>query len=156
VTADDLLEIARELAVRETGRPKQTSLKRSVSTAYYALFHALAHECVGQTIGWTFRSPRYWETITTLYRAIDHAAAKRQFERYGRDPGASAELKQIGREFVALQAARIRADYDPSPVFTRIAVRQHIADAESAIRRLRELPIEAKRDLVVQILAKQR
>ncbi len=37
--ADDLLEQAYHLASLETGDPKQSSLRRAVSTAYYALFH---------------------------------------------------------------------------------------------------------------------
>lgn len=100
------------------------------------------------------RSARCWHTVTTLYRAVDHGAAKRQFERYGRDTVASADPKQIAREFVALQAARIRADYDPAPTFTRMSARQYIADAESAVRKRRDLPPTAKRELVVQVTAK--
>lgn len=40
----DLLEQARHLARREPLRPSQASLRRSVSAAYYAVFHLLAHE----------------------------------------------------------------------------------------------------------------
>ncbi len=39
--AQDLLEQARHLANREPKRPKQASLRRAVSRAYYALFHLL-------------------------------------------------------------------------------------------------------------------
>ena len=45
--ADDLLEQAYHLANRESGDPKQASLRRAVSTAYYALFHLLIDEAVG-------------------------------------------------------------------------------------------------------------
>jgi hypothetical protein len=41
---NDLLEQARHLANREPKRPKQASLRRAVSTAYYALFHLLGIE----------------------------------------------------------------------------------------------------------------
>jgi hypothetical protein len=37
----DLLDQAKHLANREPKRPKQASLSRAVSTAYYALFHML-------------------------------------------------------------------------------------------------------------------
>ena len=40
---NDLLEQARHLANREPKRPKQASLRRAVSTAYYALFHLAEH-----------------------------------------------------------------------------------------------------------------
>lgn len=39
---DDLLEQARHLATRERKRPKQASLRRAVSAAYYSLFHLLS------------------------------------------------------------------------------------------------------------------
>jgi len=37
--AADLLEQAAHLASRERGRPRQVSLRRAISTAYYSLFH---------------------------------------------------------------------------------------------------------------------
>lgn len=37
----DLLNQARQLATHEPRRPKQASLRRAVSAAYYALFHLL-------------------------------------------------------------------------------------------------------------------
>jgi uncharacterized protein (UPF0332 family) len=39
--ADDLLADAHHLASRGGKRPNQSSLRRAVSTAYYALFHLL-------------------------------------------------------------------------------------------------------------------
>lgn len=38
---DDLLEQARYLATKEPNRPRQASLRRAMSAAYYALFHLL-------------------------------------------------------------------------------------------------------------------
>ncbi len=38
---NDLIEQARHLARREPRRPRQASLRRAVSAAYYALFHAI-------------------------------------------------------------------------------------------------------------------
>lgn len=40
----DLLEQAEHLAKRETKKPKQASLRRAVSSAYYALFHLLVSD----------------------------------------------------------------------------------------------------------------
>ena len=40
----DLLEQAKHLSKRERRKPKQASLRRAVSTAYYALFHLLIEE----------------------------------------------------------------------------------------------------------------
>lgn len=41
---EDLLEQAGHLARRERKRPRQASLRRAVSAAYYALFHLLTSE----------------------------------------------------------------------------------------------------------------
>jgi hypothetical protein len=40
----DLLQQAEHLARLEPRRPRQASLRRAISTAYYALFHLLIHE----------------------------------------------------------------------------------------------------------------
>jgi hypothetical protein len=44
--ADDLLEVAQHLAKLDSTNPRQACLRRSVSTAYYALFHPLIAEAV--------------------------------------------------------------------------------------------------------------
>ena len=48
---DDLLDQADHLAAVESGRPKQASLRRAVSAAYYALFHLLAGEASERFLG---------------------------------------------------------------------------------------------------------
>jgi len=45
--AKDLLDQANRLARSEKSKPKQASLRRAVSTAYYALFHLLIAEATG-------------------------------------------------------------------------------------------------------------
>jgi hypothetical protein len=47
--ADDLLELAQQLANLEPTNPRQASLRRAVSTAYYGLFHLLISEA---TLNW--------------------------------------------------------------------------------------------------------
>jgi hypothetical protein len=44
--ADDLLEQAYHLLNKDGDDPKEASLRRAVSTAYYALFHLLIDEAV--------------------------------------------------------------------------------------------------------------
>jgi hypothetical protein len=46
--AHDLLEQARFLVGRERRKPKQASLRRAVSTAYYAAFHLLGTDAASQ------------------------------------------------------------------------------------------------------------
>lgn len=48
---DDLLEQASHLATRDRkGKPKQANLRRSVSSAYYALFHLLVGEAAARLL----------------------------------------------------------------------------------------------------------
>jgi hypothetical protein len=49
--ATDLLEQARHLLRRERRRPRQASLRRAISAAYYALFHLLIEEATGALVG---------------------------------------------------------------------------------------------------------
>jgi len=62
--SDDLLEQAQHLAQREPKRPRQASLRRAVSSAYYALFHLLISET---TKNWKRPAERH-----TLARMFDH------------------------------------------------------------------------------------
>ena len=156
MTADDLLDIAADLVRRETGRPRQASLKRAASTAYYALFHAIAHECVSQTVGWRFRSPDYWNAVTPIYRAVDHGVARTIFRRVVGDATSSSDLRTLAQAFIDMQAARIRADYDPKPAFYREDTAQLVDLARRAVALFRALPDDAKRLLVVQLISKQR
>jgi hypothetical protein len=48
--ATDLLEQARHLLRRERRRPRQASLRRAISAAYYALFHLLIEEATGALV----------------------------------------------------------------------------------------------------------
>jgi uncharacterized protein (UPF0332 family) len=66
--AQDLLQQAHHLARYETS-PSQASLRRAVSTAYYALFHLLLEDTVLRWQG----SP---EARSGLQRAFDHGPMK--------------------------------------------------------------------------------
>jgi uncharacterized protein (UPF0332 family) len=46
-----LIVTARKLAKASPKKPRQADLKRAVSTAYYALFHALAKNAADQLVG---------------------------------------------------------------------------------------------------------
>jgi hypothetical protein len=71
--ADDILERARHLANRERRRPRQASLRRAVSTAYYALFHLLISEA-------TLNRKRVDER-TVLARFFEHGKMKTALDR---------------------------------------------------------------------------
>ncbi len=62
--ADELLEQAHHLAHRERKHPRQASLRRAVSTAYYGLFHLIVND-----------GARKWSIVrqqSLLARTVDH------------------------------------------------------------------------------------
>lgn len=66
--AEDLLDVARSLADMDEEGPRQASLRRAVSTAYYALFHLLISEA---TSNWNRAEPR-----AALGRIFEHGKMK--------------------------------------------------------------------------------
>ena len=130
---DDLLDQAIQLVHKEPKNPKQASLRRAVSTAYYALFHFLISESVAN---WSKPSLR-----AALGRAFDHNIMKsaskrlfdsRQFPFTGEDPGIVSALKAVANAFVQLQEQRHKADYDNSTFWTRAEALKHVKSAEQA------------------------
>jgi hypothetical protein len=63
----DLIAQARHLCQREPRRPKQASLRRAISTAYYGLFHGLV-----AAAGACFLSHRHRALRPVLTRAFEH------------------------------------------------------------------------------------
>jgi uncharacterized protein (UPF0332 family) len=138
--ADDLLEQAAHLARKEPRRPKQASLRRAVSTAYYALFHALTgHACRFLVSGRERREVRM-----RLARGFDHRrmleASQAATANHGGPCKAllnlipTGERFQVARTFIDLQQARHDADYDLSKRYTRSDALTQVSRAEIAVR----------------------
>lgn len=150
---DDLLMLADELAGRDTGRPRQASLRRAVATAYYAVFHALAKMCADQLIG----PSKSWEVYTPVYRALDHGAARRVLQEARIGQARDADVARIGMIFIDLAAKRIEADYVPEPFkFSRGEVKDSIRQARGAVSMIDALPPETKLRLAVRFVTKSR
>ena len=115
---EDLLQQAYDLAAKEPGEPKQASLRRAVSTAYYALFHLLIDEAVGK---WAVARQR-----SMLARTFEHDGMKRKcaevVKRVKDGSLLSDELNTVAHNFVQLQELRHIADYDNSKQWSRTSV----------------------------------
>jgi uncharacterized protein (UPF0332 family) len=123
---EDLLEQAQHLATRDPRRPKRANLRRAVSTAYYALFHLLVSEAVGN---WRIEPQR-----NALARAFEHGRMKKACNNC---KSGNANLMDVADAFVELQDARHKADYDNAIVLTRLEAVKLIERAESAFRHWR-------------------
>jgi uncharacterized protein (UPF0332 family) len=145
--ADHLLEQARHLAHRERKRPRQASLRRAVSTAYYALFHLLISAA---TLNWKRVDER-----ALLARFFEHgkmrAASERQrgecsrFINSARPPAAEAELNcmrhlhLVAEAFIEAQQQRHAADYDNARQWNRADALSLILQVESAFESWRAI-----------------
>jgi hypothetical protein len=138
---EHLLEQAIHLALRERTRPRQASLRRAVSTAYYAIFHFLIREAVRQ-IGPHLNDDNY----NRVYRWFDHGAmarvARAFSEKIVRIPNSKDLLIQnnpdwiqlVAFTFTELQEWRHSADYDPGAIFVRSEVVETIRIVDHVIR----------------------
>ena len=135
--ADDLLDQAYHLATRERKHPKQASLRRAVSNAYYALFHLLIDETVGN---WSVERQR-----SILARTFDHGKMKnvcdlhlKQFYNAG-SPSDGLKLKNVAQSFVDLQQMRHAADYDNGFQWSRIDAIGKVDAASAAFKDWRSI-----------------
>jgi hypothetical protein len=103
------LENARVMAALDKGRPRQASLRRAVSTAYYALFQALCETCAVELVGWN----EPWESFTPIFRVVEHGRTAQVLSQ--RTFANTPDLQRLGFVFKELQAAREWADYSPEP-----------------------------------------
>lgn len=96
--SQDLLSQALMLAKREPKHPKQASLRRSISTAYYSLFHFLIEECTHLTAG------------QGTHRQLMRHLAARSFN-HGKMKGVCTEFRKRTPSSPALQA--VWSQYSP-------------------------------------------
>jgi uncharacterized protein (UPF0332 family) len=155
--ADDLLHAARLLVGDGPGKTSQARLRRALSTAYYAVFHALCEfAATGLVAGNTSGAPR--RARAQVYRALDHKKAKERLKALFQNGRFRAELRfpddveAFAVAFENLQEERHRADYDPLARFGRGEVRLLIQEAETAIACLRRIGGRHQTALAVWVL----
>lgn len=140
---DDLLEQAEHLAGRESvGKPRQASLRRAISAAYYAVFHQLTMD------GAALCAPANPAGLRGLVkRAFEHGRMREVCKKVNGggslnqaamgllEPATrlSAQLRSVTRSFVVLQEARHIADYDLSQSLSRAYARSLLVEARSAL-----------------------
>jgi hypothetical protein len=162
---EQLLDVADSLAALDKRRPRQASLRRAVSSAYYALFHRLGELCANELVGW--RKP--WEAYSPIYRSIEHGRALNVLTERGSDRKhpLGEEIERIGVAFKELQAAREWADYNPEPhpnpsqtlageQFSREDAIQLIAIAREAIGVVDKLDDAVRLNLATRLVTRSR
>jgi hypothetical protein len=136
--ASDLLAQASDLAVLDGTRPKQASLRRALSAAYYSLFHLL----INDAILLLSPAPSFNPFVA---RVLDHAKARaaatwitsatsssrQPVDRVLQFPIA-ADLTMFCGTFISLQQLRHRADYDVDYRVTRTECLMELGRVDAA------------------------
>lgn len=154
-----LLEQAeRLLEPRKSGQNptgvRQVDRRRAISSAYYAVFHAILTDLADQFVGWDQRkSSRY----ALAYRHIDHSQLEalsnqvikqtpaKKYLPFMPDGGFDDSIREFASLVIDLKGDRNSADYDPSRWVGITDARLAIAQARAAIERFANAPDEQRR-----------
>jgi uncharacterized protein (UPF0332 family) len=141
----ELLAQAGMLVRREPRRPKQASLRRSISASYYSLFHFLIEETTRLAVG-TAHNRTGLRNFAA--RAFAHGKMKSVCDEFIRETPRSnalkpfweelgvwtnSNLKTIAENFIELQEARHDADYNLARRFTRQDAGMGVGQAKDAM-----------------------
>lgn len=143
--ADDLLSVADSRCGIDSGSTA-AHLRRSISTSYYAAFHALSDEVAAP----------YGEGVReNARRLLDHGAARQVAEQLAKgkmpwlagDGKCSDHLQEFGEDFEKLQNSRHLADYDLAYTPTRHDATQAVKQARRIVEVLRSARVDCKDQL---------
>ncbi|MBV8971871.1 MAG: hypothetical protein JO290_06220 [Sphingomonadaceae bacterium] len=161
----ELLAAARLLIHRnpgERGRMARARVRRSISTAYYALFHFIIDEATCRIVGKTAAEARRRRILARsfphdgLLRTLNklsgqHVAADvADFVRRGEQDGPVLSprfVRSLASVFAAAQSQRHDADYDLNTSLSENDARTLIARVERAIEQWRAARTDADRDI---------
>ena len=154
---DDLLNTADDLVAGDgkSRKPRQSNLRRAVSTAYYAMFHCLAICCANALAGSSgpHRSKHAWRQV---YRALEHGLARNNCRNKNFLSKFPQEVEDFANAFVSLQEKRHSADYDPFARFNKLEVESDIAAARRVIEGFQSASTKHRRAFAVYVLFKTR
>ena len=131
--ADELLEDAHFLADKGIADRRPSQMRRSISTAYYAVFHLFVGDFVQH---WEFPDQR-----ARLGRMFSHGLMRTGFApRDKKNPTPlEKELIDVIASFEQLQSYRHRADYDTGWNLVETDVRDSITLADNVFDKWRKI-----------------
>ena len=128
--AEDLRDQAFLLLNKETKNPKQASLRRAVSTAYYALFHLLIQEA---SANWNSHNVRDYLARAFAHKTMYNASKTAENALYPSvSPQVATKLKSVARAFRELQEQRHLADYSNATKWDRVKAAAKVNQCKSA------------------------
>jgi uncharacterized protein (UPF0332 family) len=145
INPDHLFEQAASLISPQAGRPRQVDIRRAVSAAYCAIFHAIITAAADQFIGVTNRGE---SPYGLAYRSVDHGWLRKlceevqksslsvTFKSYAPSAGFVANMAAFAAATLDLQQRRHAADYDVMIRMNKSDASVAIATARAALSRL--------------------
>ena len=137
------------------GIPSEANLRRAVSTAYYAIFHALSQSFADSLVG-PVTAPSARELWVNAYRTLDHRQVRNKLDNGGLMAGFSGPIRRFAITFVDLQGQRHSADYDPDASFNPHEVQQLVSDTQDAIAQFSAASQDERRLLSAYLVAVRR
>lgn len=152
--SSDLITTAEQLAHVHQRRPRQADLRRSISTAYYAVFHGLAEVAANRLIGIS-NAAQKTPAWSRIYRALNHhtikkASGLKEAQNYSQDLAVFFVL------FPGLQELRHQADYDPSARYKQAEALSAVSNAERALAGLQAGQRDEQLDFITLALGMTR
>jgi uncharacterized protein (UPF0332 family) len=146
---DELLATAYRLLDTESGAVSQVDGRRAVSTAYYAVFHAMCESNAYALLG--SPSEVTADVWSSCYRALEHRQIKPALRQMVLTPS-FAELTDVLVTAASLQERRHLADYDPSFVVSLTEAGESVSEAQDAVGKLASAPLAARKALAVALI----
>jgi hypothetical protein len=141
---DHLFEQANKLITVQVGPPRQVDIRRAISAAYYATFHATITAAADQFVGVTNRDTSRYGLV---YRSVGHAwlrdlckevqkpTLSNKFKPHAPSDGFGPNITAFAAAVVELQEKRHAADYDVMIRMNRSDAVLAISTAKAALRR---------------------
>jgi hypothetical protein len=130
------------LTEAQARRPRETDLRRAMSAAYYAVFHAVASAAADSVVP---ADKRATEQYARVYRSINHGTLRKLCDRVrGKNSGFGNDIREFAAAVADLQEKRHSADYDPLFTAIRLDTRLTIHAARSTISQFENASAEER------------
>jgi uncharacterized protein (UPF0332 family) len=138
--AEELLELAQDIASLNAAKPRQARIRRAVSTAYYALFHLLISEA---TLNWTRKvlRPQLGRlfdhgpmSTASINKAAELSAYFKEDPPEGPERTIAEHLRVVATTFDEAQQRRVDADYNLAKEITETEMLTQIEDVTQAFK----------------------
>ena len=148
----DWLELINASRLLAGGQPSQEALRRAVSTAYYAMFHALATSNADLIVG--PKTPANESRWIATYRSLRHFRAENPL--HGWPHLFSQPVRNFALVIGGIKTERENADYNPNVNFVQNEVITWINSAERAIINFNAASPQERAMVAIATLAGQR